>query len=499
MISVFTNISTGGYPKREVKKRVIFVPIFTLLILSGLPVFGQEVKVETGPESIAENQNFTISITIMNERLREYGGFPEIEGFMKRGVSSSSRTNIVNGKVTSSQTITMNYVPRAQGTYELSSFELTVNGKQFSHPGVVIIVTPPVQQRQQRGYDPFTRDPFEEFFGKPDETEFIEIEADAFFALTTNKEEVYQGEGFTMNLAFYVSEQNQASLRFFDLGRQIGEILKKVRPANCWEENFNIENVTANPVVINNKRFNQYKIYQASFFPLSPKPIEFPRVGLEMVQYKVARRPNFYGANRQEEKKTFYSKAKTIRVKELPPHPLRNQVAVGNFKLDERMNPKNVSTGESVAYDFSIYGEGNIASIQAPEPRQHPDVQFYKPNITQHINRKNNTVTGSKVFSYYAIPREPGNYDMGNYFQWIYFNTKTEAYDTLKGAQVFYASGESLKDVSIQSADPGAFYDRISFEDNTLKSLAYLDHFKIGINVLILLMLGLTVFIIFKK
>ena len=32
-------------------------------------------------------------------------------------------------------------------------------------------------------------------------------------------------------------------MRFYELGKQLTEIIKKIKPANCWEENFNIENI----------------------------------------------------------------------------------------------------------------------------------------------------------------------------------------------------------------------------------------------------------------
>ncbi len=84
----------------------------------------------------------------------------------------------------------------------------------------------------------------------PQQQEFIELEDDAFFALTTDKDEVFEGEGFTTTLAFYISDQNQAPINFHDPGRQLVEILKKIRPSNCWEENFNIQNIESERVEI---------------------------------------------------------------------------------------------------------------------------------------------------------------------------------------------------------------------------------------------------------
>jgi hypothetical protein len=276
-------------------------------------------------------------------------------------------------------------------------------------------------------------------------------------------------------------------------------MLKKVRPSNCWEENFDIENINGEPVTINNKGYTKYKIYQGTFYPLNSETIHFPSVGLEMIKYKVAKNPSFFGQNRQEGFKTFYSKARDVKVKELPPHPLRDAVAVGDYRLNEDINTEQIQTGQSFSYDFNVYGEGNISSVNKPSISDDTNFDFYPPNIQQNINRRNNRVTGSKSFSYYAIPNEPGDYKLSDYFNWIFFNPKTENYDTLSSELVISVVGESKKNEHIQSNDLGAFYDRIEFEDNELKSLNRMAWVKPSINIFILLLLVLSAFFIFKK
>ena len=75
-----------------------------------------------------------------------------------------------------------------------------------------------------------------------------------------------------------MSENNRADMRFYDLGRQLTEIIKKIKPENCWEENYNIENINSALVSINNKRYNEYKIFEATYFPLNKGIITFPEL-----------------------------------------------------------------------------------------------------------------------------------------------------------------------------------------------------------------------------
>lgn len=471
-----------------------------LFILTGFSAaFAQQVQVTLGPDEIGENQPWTITVTVQNDRLKSYDNFPEIKGFRKRGQSTQSTTNIVNGQITSSQSVIMTYIPMAQGTFTVPSFSMKVNEKAVQVAGKKVKVGPP-QRQQQR--DPFSnffdRSPADDFFGDG-ETEFVDIKEDAFLALTTTKDEVYIGEGFNTTLSFFVSQDNRAPLQFFELGRQLAEILKKIKPTSCWEENFNIENIDGESVKINGRDYTQYKVYQATFFPLNTEPINFPSVGLEMIKYKVARNPSFFGQNRKEDFKKFYTKPKRITVKELPPHPLKNSVAVGDYKLDERIRSKELETGRSAAYNFNIYGEGNISAVSKPKVKGDDAFEFYEPNVRQDITRQNNRVAGTKSFDYFMIPKEPGKYKLSDYFQWIFFNPRSQKYDTLKSQLTVNVSGESKKNEAILASDVGNFYDKIDVADNTLRTVKDESWQGWLFNGFILVMLAASAYLVLRK
>lgn len=466
------------------------------------PVAAQngEVQVTLGPDEIGENQAWTITITVLNDRLKGYDNFPDIEGMRKRGTSNQSTTNIINGQVSSSQSVIMTYLPLKQGNINIPAFTMKVNDKPIRVNGKKVKVGPPIQRQQSQ--DPFRsmfdRNPADDFFGRG-ETEFVDVKEDAFFALTTSKDEVYVGEGFTATLSFYVAEDNRARLQFHDLGKQLTDILKKVKPNNCWEENFNIENIEGESILINNKEYTQYKIYQATYYPLNEETIEFPKVGLEMIKYKVAKNPSFFGQNTKEDFKTFYSNPKSVKVKALPPHPMKDFAAVGNYQLYEEMPSTNIETGQSAAYAFNIFGEGNVSSIEKPLVTNDDLFEFYEPNVRQEIKRERGRVTGTKSFNYFLIPKEPGQYKLGDYFQWIFFNPEKKRYDTLRSKLTVYVTGESRKNEAIESNDNGAFYGKISDADNALRGKKDLRWISTGLSIFTVLALGASIYLVFKK
>lgn len=469
-----------------------------ILLLTSVKSFGQQVSIDLGPDEIASNQAFTITLTVHNERLENYTSFPDIPGFVKRGTSSSSSTNFINGKRSSSQSVIQNYVATAEGVFTLNSFVMKVNEQTYRVKGKKIKVGPPAQRRQRN--DPFGADPFQDFFGKQNAPqEFVDVKADAFLALTTDKSSVYPGEGFTLTLAFYVASNNRADMRFYELSKQIPDIMKKIKPANCWEENFNIDNISGEPVEINGESYTQFKIYQAAYYPLNDETITFPKVGLDLIKYKVAKNPTFFGRNKQEEIVTFHTKPKKVTIKELPPHPLKESVTVGNYRLKEKISSESLKTGESFNYAFDITGEGNISAIG--EPRLYEDENFdvYSPNIRQEISRGHGKVRGTKSFSYYGIPNEPGEYALGDYLQFIYFNVKTETYDTLRSDIIVSVSGESKKNEYILSNDMGSFYDAMDIQSNQLQALDAQDRMRNMANIAIFVLIGLVALVMFKK
>jgi hypothetical protein len=296
----------------------------------------------------------------------------------------------------------------------------------------------------------------------------------------------------------YIADANRAFLEFHEIGEQLGEILKKVKPANCWEENFGIEEIVPEVVTIGKKNYRQYKIYQANFYPMNTGELVIPAVDFKMIKFKVAQNPSYFGNNHVKDFIVFHSKEKKITVKELPPHPLKGAVAVGNYKLQDELSQTNVKTGQTFNYKFQIVGEGNISSLNAPTIKQTNSFSYYPPNEKIQINRSEATVYGSKQFNYLLSANEAGNYRMADYFQWIFFNTNTQKYDTLHSRLSLQATGEKVATSGADTEGFGGFYSLISESNNELKDLEESWWLKIATNILILSVLALLLYQIIR-
>lgn len=456
----------------------------------------QNVKIDLGPDEIALNETFTIKVTISEDKIKSYDQFPEIPGFQKQGISQSSSMTIINGQMSSTNSIIQYYKPSRKGQFTLGSFSVLINGQSFESPGKTITVGDPVSNQ---GFGNPT-DPFADFFGRPaEEPEYVELEDDAFFSVSVDKKEIFAGEGFNLNVAFYMSDQNQAPFEFYEPGRQLDAILKKLKPNNAWEENFNITNIQPEVVEINGKRWMRFKVYEASFFPFSEGTIELPRVPWEMIKYRIAKNPTFFGANRQEDFKTFYSTPQTITVNPLPPHPLKNEVSVGVFQLRENISKLEVETGQGFEYNFGVTGVGNINSVSPPKRLPGTNLNTFDPNVRQQVNQGYGRVSGIKEFNYYITLNEAGEYDLKDHFRWIYFDPERAVYDTLVPKAKILVSGESKVNQAISGQRLGGIYDRIASESNQFSNERYKYYFTTVINVLLLSAVALLAVLIIKK
>lgn len=441
------------------------------------------VTIDLGQTDISIERPFTISVVIQNSDSRPAINFPAIKGFIKKGTSTSVTPAEINGKTVVSQVITQSYAAIRPGQYRLPPFELVVGETTIQSEEVIITVRPSVVPPDSLAtpiIPPAT-------VGKND----------VFLSLNTSKSAVYTGEGFSLKLSFFVAESYPIELSFYELESQLQQILKTLRPPNCWEENEGISELSKHPVLLNGKRYSEFRIYQATFFPLNKQPIRIPSIRMKFLQLRPAAKP---GGERKKELVSFATRPLAIAVNPLPPHPLRDQVAVGQYRLIENLLRKNPAVGQSVKYNFRITGEGNIASLAAPAIRDTTTFDIFPPSAKDVINRSGGAVSGYKNFSYALVPRQNGNFPLSSYFQWIYFNLKEQRYDTLRSAITLRVGGTALSEGdTVQISLPGSIYTGIEQTDSARQPLNLQDLVRLGVNILLVGMILGMMYLFWKK
>ena len=430
--------------------------------------------IEVGPVAITTGQYFSITLHSPEKAISSYGPFPEIKGFTKQRISTRTSIQFTPKGRELKHSLTQYYVPRRAGNYVMPTLALRVNGVLARHAGVRINVRELPKTPHKPSFAQSTS-PFDQIYSllspsPPEDEAFVEVEDEAFFALSVNKKEVFVGEPFRLTLAFYVSYENRAYMEFYDLENQLTDIINRVTPKNCWEENLRLSLPAPEHVNLGKKSYKRRILYQSVFYPLEDSPIEFPAVGLKMVKPKVSKTPTFWGRRSQRDYKTFYTRARKLKVKPLPPHPLRDQVSVGQFFLVE--SPKGITpiaTGQGTDYQLTIRGEGNISAM--PNAFMYPQkgIEVYPPRITQEVERGNGRVVGEKSFVYHIIAQAPGKYPLAKQLLWVYFDPKRVRYDTLRPSYTLDAQGLPQSNLHVASNNKDPFYVK-AFQTTTPSS-----------------------------
>ncbi|MCU0383639.1 MAG: BatD family protein, partial [Cyclobacteriaceae bacterium] len=142
---------------------------------------------------------------------------------------------------------------------------------------------------------------------------------------------------------------------------------------------------------------------------------------------------------------------------------------------------------------------GNLAGLEKPVIPPTDSVDVYEPNIRQNISRDRGRVTGTKSFSYFLIPKEPGNIALKNYFSWVFFNPVTVRYDTLKSNAMLYVTGESMATGMPQETDADDFYSATATASNNLQTHNSTPWAEYVLYSLAILLVAASIFIYAKK
>ena len=443
----------------KVKNYYINISIFFCFFLCFATKAQQnnDVSLIIGEKNITLEDPFIVTVIVkfVGDAQTPETVFPDLPNFTKRGFSKSTARSFVSGQPVSTCTITQNYAAKKEGNLKVPNFKVVVNGTDLKSESFVVKVGKPVNTNSDKKEANNLDNPNNKNPDNPDKkqdfTDFIEgtnpnseltnlnTKEDAFLSLSSSKSNPYVGEGFTITFALYVADNNAAELGFEpNNGTQIAAIIKKIKPENCWEESFGLVEIQQNPVGIKGKKYMQYKIYQATFYALNNRPIIFPSVDYRLQKFITEK-----NGQKKTSFVTFTTRPFKIVARELPAHPLKNEVSVGQFSWRESLDKYKVSTGKSVSYRLQVSGDGY--NIKLPQTKNDSIFDFFPPKIVGGANPQNDKIITTKSLTFQIIPKRAGNFALDKYFQWIYFNTNTEKYDTLKSKIILGVTGQTIQ------------------------------------------------------
>ena len=395
--------------------------LFFILISSVIVTWADGVTfTASAPEVVVSGDQFRLTYTVNSQKVRDFRA-PNIKDFevlMGPSRSTQSSTQIINGNVTSTSTITFTYILMAgkEGTYNIPGATVVVDGNNYSSNSVNIKVLPP-DESSDTGKSNSSRNQTQS--GKITDKEL-------FMLATASKTKVYEQEAILLTYKVY-TQVNLTSLNG-DIPDLKGFHTQEVELPN--QKTFTLEHY-------NGRNYNTTIWRQLVLFPQQTGKIEIPSVTFEgVVSQRMASADPFdaffNGGNYINVQKNLVTPKLTIDVKELPADkPSNFSGGVGEFTISSSINTQELKTNDAITIKLVISGTGNMKLINTPEVKFPQDFEIYDPKVDNKFNLTPNGLAGNKVIEYLAIPRHAGSFTIPP-IEFSYFDLKSQSYKTLK-------------------------------------------------------------------
>ena len=413
-------------------KRIIF--LWAMLMMAAIPLWADEEVSFTAsaPDAVAVGDQFRLSYTITTQEVRGDLRVPSIKGFevlMGPSRSTQSSVQIINGKTTSTQSITFTYIlmAKTEGEYTIPGATITAKGNKMVSNSVKIKVLPAdksSQGGQQRG-----------------RTGSATISGnDLFITGTINKTTVYEQEAILLTYKIYT----QVDLRGFDnvkLPDFKGFHSQEVElPTNRrWGlEHYKGRNYQTTI-------FRQFVLFPQQSGKLTIDAARFDASIAVATQVDPFDFDSFFngGGGSYMVKKSLFTPKLAIDVKALPDKPADFSGGVGDLNITSSINSTSVKTNDAVTVKLVISGTGNLKLLSNPEVKFPEDFEIYDPKSENNFRLTSDGLSGNKVIEYLAIPRNPGDYKIPP-VSFTYFDVKSKSYKTLttEGYDLHVEKGE---------------------------------------------------------
>lgn len=381
----------------------------------------------TAPEAVAVGDQFRLSYTVTTQNVRDFR-VPSFKGFdvlMGPSPSRQSSVQIINGKTTSTRSITYTYIlmATAEGSYTLPAASIVADGEQMLSNAVEIKVLPADKaaasgtgSSQSNGRTGTSR-----------ASASSVADSDLFIRATVSKSSVYEQEAFLLTYKIYTL----VDLRGFDnvkLPDFKGFHSQEVElPTNRrWSlEHYNGRNYQTTI-------YRQFVLFPQQAGKLTIEPARFDASVARAMQTIDPFEAFFNGgSNYMEIKKPLVTPRITIDAKPLPAgKPEGFSGGVGDFNISATISSNSVKTNDAVTLKLIISGTGNMKLMDTPEVHFPEEFEIYDPKVDNKFRLTNNGLSGNQVIEYLAIPRTEGDYTIPP-VQFSYFDCKSQTYKTL--------------------------------------------------------------------
>lgn len=492
--------------KNEELRRGLYILLLCLVTAIGARA---QKLIGEAKSQVAVGEQFRLTYTIDTQDASDFraGQIPnELDILMGPSTSRQSSYQIINGKTSSSSSITFTYIvaATAEGTFTIPPAQVTVDGQTIKSNTLTIKVSGQVpsgyqgggQSNSRRGGGSQQQQPTMRDAGS-------QITAsDLFIRVSANKKRVHEQEPILLTYKVYT---------LVDLTQLAGKMpdLKGFHSQEVQlpqQKSFSVETVDG-------KSYRTVTWSQYVMFPQMTGDLEIPSITFDGVVVQRNRSVDPFeaffngGSGYIEVKKKIVAPGLKVHVDPLPTRPAGFSGAVGqDFSISAQIDKTATTTNDPLTLRVIVSGSGNLKLVKQPVVEFPKDFDKYDAKVTDKTKLTSNGVEGSMVYEFMAVPRHAGKFEIPP-IEFTYYDTKTNSYKTAKtdGFTIDVAKGEgsssaidySQTDVSILNNDiryiKTGSADRHAINDFFFGSPFY----WIALAVLVLIFIAL--FIVFRQ
>ena len=403
-------------------KRIILTLLLFISVIGN--VLADDVTfVASAPKSVVLGQRFRLTYTVNTTDAKEpvIADMPDFDILSGPNISTQQSYSSVNGKTTSSVSVTFTYIllPKSEGEFTIQPAKINAKGKDITSNSLSIKVLPEDKassaaqngDRRQGG-----------------NTSANISNEDLFMRATLSKTKVYEQEAVLLTYKVY-SAVNLTNLSFPTPELKGFNIQEVELPQ---EKQFELEHY-------NGRNYNTIVWRQFVLFPQQSGKLEIPSLDFEAVVAVQNRRSvdpfemMFSGfSGYVEVKKVLKTKPLSLEVEKLPfGKPADYSGGVGEFTIGSTINNTKLKTNSEFTLKVIVKGTGNMRLLGNPQFELPTEFESYDPVIENNFRLTANGFKGEKVYEYLITPKASGTYTIPS-AHLSFFNTSTGSYEILK-------------------------------------------------------------------
>ena len=382
------------------------------------------------PAQVIVGRPFQFTYTV-NQRARdlrapEFNNFDYIAGPY---TSQSSSTSFVNGRRTSSFTMTFTYTLMAQkeGTFSIPPATINVGGEHYTSNGVKITVLPEDQPQQTgSGQQPTASNQRSATGGQQSATNGSE-QGNIFVRTLVSKTKVYEQEAVLLSYKVYVAG---VDLKQFTNNTTLPDF------TSFLQQKIDLQDVQLELENYNGRNYQTATIYSTLLYPqksgdITIEPATFEAVLLVPNQARSRSIFDDFFNSYTTATRSLRAPGTTIHVTPLPTgKPVSYAGGVGKFTMDAKLSATDVKANEAITLTLTIRGAGNMKLLKPPSVDWPEGFEQYDPKVTNNFKTSTGGMSGTRTIEYLAIPRAPGDYILPP-VQFGYFDTEKGQYQVL--------------------------------------------------------------------